>query len=459
MPPPSATFLAGLALHPAQARFVTSDARYGFYVGGVGAGKTYAGAVRALCFALDRPGSLGLIGAPTYPMLRDATLRTVFALLDAYLGADAPTRYAWHKSEQRLTLPNGSEILFRSLDEPDRVRGPNLAWGWLDEAPLCGYYAWQVLKGRLRQEGFAPAGWATGTPKGRDGYARDFELAPRPGHRLIRAATMENAAHLPEGYVDDLGYSGAFYEQEVLGLFTAFAGLVYQLDTVSPPPRGHVRAPEPGQRFASVIGGVDWGYTNPTAAVVFGLDGERRAWQVAEWYQRRASLSETVIPALVALTRAHGVTTWWCGPDEPEHIAALNTALSLAGLPCRARGANDAVIPGIQTVTTALALRPDGTRGLYIAPTCLHTLAEYQVYAYPESGRGPEGPAHGSDRGPEGPAHGAGGAVAANMPELPLKAADHALDATRYALHSALPALARTEAYLAELRQRRGERG
>ena len=49
--------------------------------------------------------------------------------------------------------------------------------------------------------------------------------------------------------------------------------------------------------------------------------------------------------------------------------------------------------------------------------------------------------------------------MAANVPELPLKAADHALDATRYALHSALPTLARTEAYLAELRQRRGERG
>jgi hypothetical protein len=213
-----------------------------------------------------------------------------------------------------------------------------------------------------------------------------------------------------------------------------------------------------------VIGGVDWGYTNPTAAVVFGLDGERRAWQVTEWVQRRASLGETVLPALVSLTRTHGVTTWWCGPDEPEHIAALNTALALAGLPCRARAANDAVIPGIQTVTTALALRPDGTRGLYIAPWCLHTLAEYQVYAYPDGGRGPEaisargpeGPAHGG-AGPEGPGQGAGlglGAVAANVPELPLKAADHALDATRYALHSALPALARTEAMLAELRQR-----
>ena len=26
--------------------------------------------------------------------------------------------------------------------------------------------------------------------------------------------------------------------------------------------------------FSEVIGGVDWGYTNPTAAVVFGVDGD-----------------------------------------------------------------------------------------------------------------------------------------------------------------------------------------
>jgi hypothetical protein len=40
-----------------------------------------------------------------------------------------------------------------------------------------------------------------------------------------------------------------------------------------------------------------------------------------------------------------------------------------------------------------------------------------------------------------------------------LKAADHAMDATRYALHTELAALARAEALLAELRQRVGRSG
>src|SRR5574340_1377023 len=121
-PLPSAALLARWTLNPVQAAFLATDARFSFYVGGVGAGKTTAGALRALAFALDHPGSLGLIGAPTYPMLRDATQRAFFALLDEFLGDDghADGGYTYHKSEQRLTLPNGSEILFRSLDDPDR---------------------------------------------------------------------------------------------------------------------------------------------------------------------------------------------------------------------------------------------------------------------------------------------------------------------------------------------------
>jgi hypothetical protein len=515
--PPSAAFLAQFSFNPAQDAFVRCAARFSFYVGGVGAGKTLAGAVRSLARALDQPGSLGLIGAPTYPMLRDSTQRTLFELLEglgegargselpghgadglksvetAPPGSDFSRRrrtpalksreskgqdtlpYTYNKSEGHLSLANGSEILLRSLDEPDRVRGLNLAWFWLDEAPLCGYYAWQILKGRLRQSGYETAGWATGTPHGRDGYARDFEIERKAHHALFRASTHDNAAHLPEDYIADLGYTGALYDQEVLGLFAAFEGLVYTFQADS---EGHVRerggalgsqepeygdgeglkSPQAGRdgtsvpkkpcagtsvprsaaSWRSVIGGVDWGYTNPTAAVVFGLDGDGRAHQLDEWYQRRAPLDAVVLPALCDLTRRHGVSVWHCGPDEPEHIAALQAALQAAlireGLPCRALPANDAVRPGIQTVTRLLARREDGTFGLTVAPRCMHTIAEYQSYQY-------ETPASGSI----GRARGEVKAVS----ELPMKQNDHALDATRYALHTALGQPMTTRSYLA----------
>ena len=400
-------------LKPKQRAFVESDAPFSFYVGGIGAGKTYAGSVRSIIRALSLPRSLGLIGAPTYTMLRDTTQRTFFSLLPR----EAIRSY--NRNEQHLTLCNGAEILFRSLDQPDRARGLNLAWAWLDEAPLCGYYAWQVLKGRLRQKGHEPAAWATGTPHGKDGFWRDFEGQPQPGHRLYRASTLENASNLPPGYVDSLGYEGNFYEQEVLGLFTAFEGLVYRFESDPSAAETHVRAPDAeGKQFSQVIGGIDWGFTNPCVLAPFGVDGDGRVWQLAEFYQRRASLHETVLPTLVEMTRAYGVETWYAGPDEPEHIQDANNALSAAGLSsAQVRPADNSIRAGIQTVARLLTRRDDGTRGLCVAPTCAQTIAEYGSYQYAT--------AEASQRNPD---------------EKPLKQNDHAMDATRYALHTALGA-------------------
>ena len=430
---PSGDALGPLALdwslNPAQWAFLHSPARFSFYVGGIGAGKTFAGAARVVLRALEDPGALGLVGAPTQAMLRDTTARALLELLPR----QAIRRH--YRSEGRIALRNGTEILLRSLDQPDYARGLNLAWFWLDEAPLCGYYAWEVLKGRLRQPGHATAGWATGTPHGRDGFARDFELAPRRGHALYRASTWSNAHNLPPDFVADLGYSGAFEQQEVYGLFVAFEGLVYTLDRAAD---GVIRDPvaRGGAPWARVIGGVDWGYTNPSAALVFARDGDGAFWQLAEFYQRRASLEETLLPQIVALTRAHAVEEWYCGPDEPEHIEALRLALARAGLRARVTRAENAVRAGIQTVTGLLARRADGRHGLYIAPQMTHTLAEYDQYRYataPASGRDPA--------------------------EQPIKQNDHALDATRYALHTELSrqrASSQTDAWLANLK-RRGE--
>jgi phage terminase large subunit-like protein len=419
-----------LLLNPKQYDFVFSEARFSFYVGGIGAGKTYAGALRALFAAQQMPGSLGLVGAPTYPMLRDATQRTFFALCP-----DALVR-SWNKTEQHLVFTNGSEILFRSMDAPDRVRGLNLAWAWLDEAPLCGHYAWQLLKGRLRQPGFATSVWATGTPHGRDGYARDFELEPREGHALYRASTRENARNLPPGFIEDLGYTGQFAAQEIEGQFVAFEGLVYSFDADATD--GNIRTwPATSADFRSVVGGIDWGYTNPAAAVVFGLDGDGRAWQVDEFYQRRAGLEETVLPAIVALTRRHGVARWYADSEDPEAIDRLNAALAKEGLQTRARAAvkgAGSVRAGIQTVTGLLSKRGDGkggyTRGLYVDGRCVNTIAEYGTYAYATVDRAKR-----------------------DASEEPLKQSDHALDASRYALHGELAGAAKTEAYLAAMAQ------
>ena len=411
-----------IELNDKQYEFVYDDtAKFVAYLGGIGAGKSFSGAVKALRKAIEQPGSLGLIGAPTYPMLRDATMRSVWQvfpeqLIDSY-----------NKTDGVLRFINGSEILFRSTDDADRLRGPNLAWFWLDEGPLCGYYAWRVLKGRLRQSGYAPQGWITGTPHGEDEFYTDFESEPKPGHTLYRASTRENLHNLPPTFIEDLGYTGNFALQEIEGLFVSYEGLVYAYR-----PEWHngewERSDTSGNAHRPTLrmGGVDWGYTNPAVALPMYVDGEDRVYVLDEFYQRNVGLtgaSQTVGEgglslAILDFSRTYGIDTWYCGPDEPEHIVALNAMFGRHGVKSRALAANDEIVPGIETMRRQMALRSDGrSTGFKLSARCVNTKMELRTYRY----------ASASNR------------VGARDPQdKPIKAMDHSLDAARYAIHSAL---------------------
>ena len=182
-------------------------------------GKSWAGAYDLLRRA--RPGRLYMAVAPTYPMMRDASLRTFLAL-----ARDLNCLRGFARSEMTATLGNRAEVLFRSADDPDRLRGPNLSGVWLDEASLMAREAWDVIIGRLREAG--EEGWAsaTFTPKGRSHWTYDvFGREPGPGVALFHAPTRANP-FLPRGFETTLRqqYAGLLARQELEGLFLEIAG-------------------------------------------------------------------------------------------------------------------------------------------------------------------------------------------------------------------------------------------
>ena len=116
------------------------------FAGGRGSGKTTAGAIQAILEAIEyQPGERGIVIAPTYPMLKDATMYEFFAWLPRQYVAD------FNKTDHTLRLTNGSEIVFRSADNPDSLRGPNRAWMWMDEARnLRTQEAYDISSAQLR---------------------------------------------------------------------------------------------------------------------------------------------------------------------------------------------------------------------------------------------------------------------------------------------------------------------
>ncbi len=107
---------------PSQKRFHDSKARFKGFSGPIGSGKSQALCQEAIKLSYLNGGRMGLLGAPTYPMLRDATQATLFEILD---GNKIP--YEHSKADNVLTMTDtGSKVLFRPVDDFERLRGTNL---------------------------------------------------------------------------------------------------------------------------------------------------------------------------------------------------------------------------------------------------------------------------------------------------------------------------------------------
>jgi hypothetical protein len=175
-------------------------------------------------------GRTGLIGAPTFPMLRDSTQAALLAALD-----ENKIPYDLNKAENYLVFRDTqSKILFRSLDDSERLRGTNLAWFCVDELTYASEESWLRLEARLRDpKATRLAGFAVWTPRGFDWVYRRFVTGDYPGYETFIARAFENKhllAQVPDYYerLKD-SYDSRFYAQEVLGEYlNVNAGRVYQ---------------------------------------------------------------------------------------------------------------------------------------------------------------------------------------------------------------------------------------
>ncbi len=172
---------------PEQREFWFSPKRFVGYVAGVGAGKTRAAVIKA--FMMPR-GSVGTMLAPTYPMLRDATLWTF------------------------LELARKARIL-RSFNKDEGTA--ILGWFLMDEAALSPLDVWLIMLGRLR----LPPGWGgvTTTPRGKNWVYKMF-VEGGPDYGYVRASSRTNV-YLPSYFVPTLedAYTPTFAAQEIDGQF------------------------------------------------------------------------------------------------------------------------------------------------------------------------------------------------------------------------------------------------
>jgi predicted phage terminase large subunit-like protein len=183
-----------IRLHRAQAAFRRSRALYRGFVGGRGAGKSWVGAYDVIRRA--KRGRTYLVASPTSVLMQDTTFPTLKAI-GQDLGVWGDVRMTPYPTVQ---LTTGATLRFRTAEDPDKMRGPNLSGVWLDEASLMHEDAYKIAIACLRECG--EQGWlsATFTPKGMTHWTYEVFGKSKPNTELFRAKTKANPFLPPDFY-------------------------------------------------------------------------------------------------------------------------------------------------------------------------------------------------------------------------------------------------------------------
>lgn len=183
-------------------------------VAGFGAGKTYAAVVRNIKNKLSYPKLNTAYYLPTYDLVKKIGFPRFCELLSD-LGVD----YALNKSDAVITVEGQGQIIFRTMDAPERIIGYEVADSDVDELDTLptdkARDCWNKIIARNRQKKFYTdengqihseintIGVAT-TPEGFKFVYDRWHKNSKPSYELIRASTYSNADNLPEGYIESL---------------------------------------------------------------------------------------------------------------------------------------------------------------------------------------------------------------------------------------------------------------
>lgn len=404
--------------------------KYIAYIGGIGSGKTLIGCITILSQAISHPSDY-LIGRQFFPELKITTYKTFLEICPPELIAEH--RVADLMIKLKTAVPGKfSNIYFRPLEEPDKLRSLNLGGFYIDEANQVSEEAFMLLQGRLRGKGLRK-GILTSNPKGHDWIYRWFlrkdhlkDQAVKDQYHLIKAPSTENI-HLPNGYLQSVmsAWDDARIKREIEGSFDAFEGMVYDtfrrdVHVIRP-----FRIPYDWARHIRI----DHGYRNPASIGFYAVSPEGEVYKYREIYVREYLIEQIVLGD--AREKKYGIMNS-ISRDEKFETAKIDPSVkasrgrkggseydeymeywpkSDSRIPPLQFAQNDVNL-GIQRVKSYLKIQPTGKPLLYIFDTCVNTIEEFCSYQYEELSP-----------------HSIG---KKNESEKPKKVNDHAMDETRY---------------------------
>lgn len=370
---------------PVQWDYLTDDSPWSLIYGGRGSCKSTCLCMGAYARALY-PGASEHMFRQKLVDFKNTTLRNLLYGVGGFPPVIPPGTYEHNKSERRISIHGGGEIVYNGMDQGDvgRTMGStgkgssvNATGAHFDECVEMEEAAVvQVCIGvRVKIPGlpmvrrFAcnpslPSNWVAK----RWGLALDHK--PRKGHVWRHARPVDNW-HLPAESIEELeALDGIARERYLLGKWVGSDGMVFDRFSRETHVRDHKK------NWKKQLIGVDDGYTDPFVVLDIRMDHDGRYHIAREVYQTKLVQTEK-IARVKALWDGEGDV--FVDSAEPDLIESMKRAGIRAFAADKGQGS---INFGINVVQTLLTERDDGLPALTVDPNCTNMIREFESYEW-----------------------------------------------------------------------------
>lgn len=338
--------------------------RFNVFYGGAGSGKSHFVAQKLILKCLQYKRKL-LVIRKVGNTLKDSVWAMFLKLL--YQMPQVISRV--NKSDFTIELINGSVILFKGLDDPEKVKSiEGITDIVVEEASELTEDDFDQLNLRLRAKCgmlqihlmFNPVSKVNWV------YKRFFENGT-PEDTVIIHTTYKDNPYLPQEYINSLlrleRTNPAYYKIYVLGAFATLDKLVFPVKTVRLISQDEVK----DMPFWI---GMDFGYTNDPTAITWGyVDQVNKVLFITGEYNKRGMTNDVIAQAITNLGFAKERIV--ADSAEPKSIAELKR-LGISRITAAVKGP-DSVKNGIDRLQ-----RYD----IVIDERCTNTIEEFDNYTW-----------------------------------------------------------------------------
>ena len=336
--------------------------RYEVYYGRAGSGKSVFITQKILCKACTSKRKV-LIIRKYATTLKDSVFQLFIDQLKKW------KIYKFCKvnmSTYTITLPNESVLLFKGLDDPEKIKSiTDITDIWCEECSELSLDEFTQLDLRLRAQSGNLQIFVSFNPVSKQNFVYQKWFANgAPDNTFVLHTTYKDNKFLPKEYIDALlekqKSNPTYYKIYALGEFCTLDKLVYY--------NWKVEDFDHTQIKGKLLVGLDFGYTNDPTALVASVMTDKKIYIFKEWVD-----TNKTNPQIAQVIKSLGLqkSTIICDSAEPKSIQELRQNGVYAAR--ESTKGPDSIIHGIQRLWEY---------EIIVHPSCTETITEFENYSW-----------------------------------------------------------------------------